>query len=244
MRNRDSKTSRRIVGVTLAIFVVLALPVKAAGQTDNTAYGNRGVEPCGKLPLNVAAYWSISSAFGDNALYDTGAWQLHTRRSGANALEHLICPINAELYNTAVGFDAQEYDDVRLQNTATGAGTSTSTTMVPTIPPPLDSTPFSTILGLQHRHWDIDALVKNTSGTKNTATGAEALLSANTTRQSKPATGYGALYSNTADNNTATGTDALIYNTSGTQNTATGGFALDRNSSGSFNTANRIYRFV
>ncbi len=227
MRNRDSKTSRRIVGVTLAIFVVLALPFKAAGQTDNTAYGNKAL-------TKATSGGNFDSAFGDNALYALEYGSYNTA-VGANALEHLNCPSNGELYNTAAGFDALEYDECGSLNTATGAGAlnvnengsnNTATGFDALFNNTAD---YNTATG-------DDALVNNTSGTKNTATGANALSSTKSANQNT-ATGYGALYKNTADNNTATGTDALIYNTSGTQNTATGGFALDRNSGGSFNTA-------
>ena len=227
MRNRDSKTSRRIVGVTWAIFVVLVLPFNAAGQTDNTAYGNKAL-------TKATSGGNFDSAFGDNALYAL-EYSSYNTAVGANALEHLNCPSNGELYNTAAGFDALEYDECGSLNTATGAGAlnvnengsnNTATGFDALFNNTAD---YNTATGY-------DALVNNTSGTENTATGANALSSTKSANHNT-ATGYGALYKNTADNNTATGTDALIDNTSGTQNTATGGFALDRNSGGSFNTA-------
>ena len=98
------------------------------------------------------------------------------------------------------------------------------------------------------------ALVSNTSGSDNTATGVFTLfanttgslntgygvnaLANNTTGDQNTATGVNALISNTtADNNTATGFEALFRNTTGTQNTATGAFALVHNSTANNNTA-------
>ncbi|MEP6586951.1 MAG: tail fiber domain-containing protein [Candidatus Udaeobacter sp.] len=49
--------------------------------------------------------------------------------------------------------------------------------------------------------------------------------------------GAGTLALNIADENTATGTGALLFNTTGFQNTASGAFALFNNGIGNFNTA-------
>ncbi len=70
----------------------------------------------------------------------------------------------------------------------------------------------------------------------NTAEGTDALFS-NTTGTRNTGLGYQALYYNHGDYNTATGSHALFSNTNGTENTATGASALSHNTSGSDNTA-------
>jgi hypothetical protein len=74
------------------------------------------------------------------------------------------------------------------------------------------------------------------TGTKNTATGYEA-LSSNLTGNGNTASGYQALLLNTSGkNNTATGFGALNQNTSGSFNTAYGVGALSNNTTGHDNT--------
>jgi hypothetical protein len=83
----------------------------------------------------------------------------------------------------------------------------------------------------------VEALVSNTSGAQNTATGSGALLS-NTTGTANTVIGYQALLGNIDGfGNTATGYQALQSNTSGTGNTATGIAALSNNTVGGANTA-------
>jgi Chaperone of endosialidase len=82
-----------------------------------------------------------------------------------------------------------------------------------------------------------DALIANTTGTDNTATGFQALFS-NMTGSFNTANGAVALYSNTTGSiNTATGASGLLYNTTGGGNTANGSNALLSNTMGSNNTA-------
>ena len=88
------------------------------------------------------------------------------------------------------------------------------------------------------------ALFSLTTGTSNTATGANALFSPTTTSGgSNTATGVNALYSTTTIagvsgfQNTATGANALQSNTTGPNNTATGANALHDNTTGYGNTA-------
>jgi hypothetical protein len=79
------------------------------------------------------------------------------------------------------------------------------------------------------------ALLLNTSGTENTATGTDALVH-NTTGNGNTAIGFYALFSNTASvANTAVGAAALESMTTGTANTAIGNGALDNLTTGSFN---------
>ena len=81
------------------------------------------------------------------------------------------------------------------------------------------------------------ALLSNTTGVRNTATGESALFN-NTTGNQNTAAGESALSNNTSGSlNTATGSDALRNNISGRRNTAAGESALSGNSSGSKNTA-------
>jgi uncharacterized coiled-coil protein SlyX len=83
----------------------------------------------------------------------------------------------------------------------------------------------------------VQALLSNTTGSRNSAFGSGALAS-NTTAIQNTANGVDALASNiTGDNNTADGFNALASNTVGFQNTAIGDFALINNTSGFRNTA-------
>ena len=81
------------------------------------------------------------------------------------------------------------------------------------------------------------ALLNNTTGTNNTATG-EFALNDNTTGNLNTANGLAALRSNTiGDSNTAEGGDALFLNTTGSANTAIGTGALGSNTTGNSNIA-------
>src|SRR5438876_286326 len=82
-----------------------------------------------------------------------------------------------------------------------------------------------------------DALIANTTGTRNTTTGFQAMLN-NTTGLENTAIGHAALYFNTTGSvNTAVGANALQDNTTGNGNTATGDSALLENTTGTDNTA-------
>ena len=81
-----------------------------------------------------------------------------------------------------------------------------------------------------------NALLNVTSGEFNAAIGWLSLKNL-TTGNFNTAVGAGTLALNMAEENTATGTGALLFNTSGLQNTANGAFALFRNDNGNFNTA-------
>ena len=80
------------------------------------------------------------------------------------------------------------------------------------------------------------ALGSLTTGVYNTGIGVYSLLSI-TDGSLCTGIGAGALFSNSAVENTATGAGALFSNTKGFQNTANGAFALFSNSTGFFNTA-------
>jgi hypothetical protein len=75
-----------------------------------------------------------------------------------------------------------------------------------------------------------------TTGTANTAVGFSS-LSALKKANFNTALGAGTLLVNGGDENTATGTGALLSNTNGSPNTANGAFALFLNTDGTFNTA-------
>jgi len=82
-----------------------------------------------------------------------------------------------------------------------------------------------------------DALLHNTTGSTDTASGYQALLS-NTTGNNNTASGSSALQANTTGgNNIGIGSAALLSNTTGNNNTASGSSALQANSTGSQNTA-------
>src|SRR5207248_3225315 len=82
-----------------------------------------------------------------------------------------------------------------------------------------------------------DALIANTTGTRNTAIGFQALLN-NTTGLENTAIGHAALYFNTTGSvNTAVGANALQDNSTGNGNTAIGFDALGNNTTGNSNIA-------
>src|SRR5436190_2971120 len=78
-------------------------------------------------------------------------------------------------------------------------------------------------------------LYSDTTGSNNTATGANALL--NNNGNFNTATGSGALFHNTADSNTADGYQALYENKTGSGNVAIGAQALNSNTQGLGNVA-------
>jgi hypothetical protein len=80
------------------------------------------------------------------------------------------------------------------------------------------------------------ALAGLTTGAYNTGIGTYSLLSI-TDGSLCTGVGAGALFSNSAANNTATGAGALFSNTIGDNNTADGAFALFSSTTGEFNTA-------
>jgi hypothetical protein len=83
----------------------------------------------------------------------------------------------------------------------------------------------------------MNALLSNTTGSSNTATGVSALIS-NTTGSSNTASGIQALNDNTTGGfNTADGSFALFSNTVGNSNTAVGFDALFSNTTGGSNIA-------
>ena len=73
-----------------------------------------------------------------------------------------------------------------------------------------------------------NALMSNTQGTDNSASGANA-LSSNTEGSHNSAFGSGALASNTGSGNTAVGDSSLLGNSTGNQNTAVGFQAMSAN---------------
>ena len=91
--------------------------------------------------------------------------------------------------------------------------------------------------GTQNTANGANALQNNTRGNDNTANGFEALVR-NTSGSNNTANGSGALQSNTTGSgNTANGTNALFHNTFGINNTANGTKALFNNNGGGANTA-------
>ena len=81
----------------------------------------------------------------------------------------------------------------------------------------------------------LNALLSNTAGNNNTATGYNALYF--NKGNSNTATGFQAMYSNTTGNyNTAFGVYAMLTNSTGSENTALGFSSLKLNTTGSFNT--------
>ena len=96
--------------------------------------------------------------------------------------------------------------------------------------------PSSNTTGIRNTATGALALQNNTTGSRNTATGVQALLN-NTTGAANTATGSAALQMNlTGQGNTAAGAAALRNTTSGRENTAMGNAALFQNT-GNNNTA-------
>ena len=99
---------------------------------------------------------------------------------------------------------------------------------------------LSNTTGLGNTATGAAALLNNTTGNVNTATGINALLS-NTIGFENTAIGFEALYSNiSGDHNTASGAQALLTNDTGGNNTATGYQALLSNTGGDGNTATGV----
>ena len=95
----------------------------------------------------------------------------------------------------------------------------------------------TTTTGTNNTATGYQALLSNIGGYQNTADGYVA-LKGNTTGHDNTASGSFALYSNTwGYNNTAIGANALNRNTGGVDNTASGIDALVSNTTGSYNTA-------
>ena len=99
-----------------------------------------------------------------------------------------------------------------------------------------------------------NALLNNTSGSKNVAVGNSAMknnttglnntsvgyfgLRGNTSGKQNTAIGsYSMRYNTTGDDNTAVGFESLKYNTTGDKNTAVGNYALQDNTTGTSNTS-------
>ena len=80
------------------------------------------------------------------------------------------------------------------------------------------------------------ALLLNTGGTGNTATG-RAAMGLGTTGSRNTATGWQALFNDTGDNNTADGAFALFNNSTGQDSTAVGRRSLASNTTGNWNIA-------
>jgi len=95
----------------------------------------------------------------------------------------------------------------------------------------------TTMTGTNNTATGYQALLSNIGGYQNTADGY-VVLKANTTGHDNTGSGNMALFSNTfGNNNTAIGSNALNRNTTGNDNTASGSYALVSNTTGSNNTA-------
>ncbi len=138
--------------------------------------------------------------------------------------------------NTAVGFEALEFNTTGASNVAIGDAALTANTTGS------DNTAtgvgvLTANAGNLNTATGFEALFSNTTGGNNTASGAQALFS-NTAGGDNTAAGIYALFLNTTGgNNTASGENALFSNTSGTSNSALGLNALKGNTTGDFNVA-------
>ena len=139
---------------------------------------------------------------------------------GVDALRNQNPSGNADMNNTAVGYQAALCTTTGILNTAVG-----------TCSLRLNSTGnYNVAVG-------VNALLSNSSACDNTATGTSALC-ANTTGSQNTGLGRTALQSNTTgSNNTAVGSSALVSNTTASNNTAVGSQTLRCNTTGTLNTA-------
>jgi hypothetical protein len=173
---------------------------------------------------------------------------------GFEALAKQNPAANADMNNTAVGYQAAACTTTGTSNTAIGTAalfcntTASSNTAVGssalaanttgTRNTALGRTALQTnITGNDNTSGGYFAMYRNTTGCFNTAFGSDALYE-NTTANSNTAVGFRSLRCNTeGSNNTAVGCCALTANTTGGSNTASGVSALAANTTASNNTA-------
>jgi hypothetical protein len=181
---------------------------------DNTASG--------AFALQSNTTGSSNTATGQDALISNTNGNNNTA-SGAFALQSNTTGSS----NTATGVNAL-YSSNGANNTANGAFALENNT----------TGDWNTAIGTLALRGSIDATTNkaNSTGSYNTASGYEALLS-NSTGYDNVATGFQSLHDNTTGKlNTASGVQALYYNTTGSNNTAMGLQAL-LNNNGLNNTA-------
>lgn len=188
----------------------------AKGATGATgATGPQG--PAG--PNSVADGTASAPSIHFTSSTGTGIFSPSTGKialvEGGNLFLH-----NIGNFNTALGFDALDFNTTGFKNIALG-----------------DAALFSNTIGNNNLALGPSALFSNTTGSSNAAVGLNALFS-NTTGILNTAVGISGLGLNTSGgNNTAVGYSALFSNTTGGSNLAVGYAALLNNTTGNSNIA-------
>src|SRR5580698_2910722 len=201
---------------------MLAAPAGAnGGGSGSSSSASRNAEPPvgGSGTQDYIPLWIDSSGdLGNSILFQSGTTEVGINTTTPAATLDVNGIINAAT-GFSLGSNLFDYGSYGNRNAFLGfAGNSTTTGG------------FNTASGYQ-------ALLTNTAGSENTASGSYA-LSKNTTGGYNTAGGYEALPANTTGgNNAAYGASALQANTTGSNNTASGEGALLSNSSGGSNTA-------
>jgi uncharacterized coiled-coil protein SlyX len=196
----------------------------------NTFLGGNALNPnttgnfntaIGSFALYINSTGLSNTAIGDEALATNSAGSDNTA-SGAQALQFNTTGSS----NTAVGLFALQHNNAD-NNTASGAEAMRNNT----------TGDWNTAIGTLALRGSTDTNHNpNSTGSYNTASGYEALLS-NSTGYDNVATGFQSLHDNNSGKlNTASGVQALYYNTTGSNNTAMGLQAL-LNNNGLNNTA-------
>ena len=194
----------------------------------NVAIGNETLEANTTASYNVAIGLEALTAntTGDrNVAIGKGAMESNTvghsnTAVGVGALTTLNPSSNADMYNTAIGYNAGSAMTTGLYNTAVGSFALNDVTTV------------GSLVAIGY-----EALKDNTSGSSNVAVGFQAGR-LNTTGGQNVAVGHTALQNaTTAVYNTAVGATALNACTTGNSNTAVGREALQYNTTGYDNVA-------
>jgi hypothetical protein len=172
--------------------------------------------------MNTTSKWAMALALLSGAAYGVGQQPPDPNPSsdsygnsayGTDALLNLVPvvgPSSSGVGNTAVGDVALYFNTTGNNNTAVGSGALFYT----------------------------DGAGMPNFGSNNTGIGGGGVLSSNTTGSNNTASGANALHSNTTGtNNSAVGFDALYANTTGINNNASGVQALYRNTTASDNNA-------
>ena len=226
-------------------YVILMLMVSSftIGHAQSTTRFGEGTGIAGLrgsyFGKNAGAALVVDDPFGDrkdNSFFgaESGSMTISTSNTGVGSTTLAVNTTGAS--NTAVGASSMKTNTSWSGNVAVGAATMYFNTIG------LDNTAVGT--SSLHRNMTGNGNVAmgrlsmwfNSSGSDNVGVGAYA-LEANVSGNSNTAIGSGALGSNVANLNTATGYFALNANTDGVLNAAFGAYALRHNTGGILNSA-------
>jgi trimeric autotransporter adhesin len=221
-----------IGGLPPSAFQLAALGASSSGSASlasaTVAAGQTGKPPqSGSGTANFIPIWTSSTVLGNSEIFQTAG------NVGVNTLTPASTMDVAGFINTSTSYSTGYMTGLSLfyeTLLATPGGVSGGNTAV-------NSALLSNTTGIGNTASGYQSLLSNTTGNDNTASGASA-LSKNTTGSQSLARGSGALFnSGIAANNTASGYQAL-FNSSGvgTYNTADGSGALFSNATAQDNT--------